>query len=595
MLQRQFRKTSGKIYKYYSIVEPYFEQGKNKKRIIARLGVLEDTQAEKIKAALKLRTHPDMGLYGLGDVGFVRCWDYLDVAFLKEEFDRFGIAKLLDDNRALISPAQVLAILVIHRILAPGSKLRATRWLRDNFLTCLLELNAEQVQCQHIYRALPSIEQAKTSFEDYVFSYLKTQGSTFESVFYDMSSSYFEGTCVELGEFNAHSKDHRPDRLQVELGILVNENGIPFAWDLFPGNKGESPVMIQQVNKIKERFALKKTLLIFDRGFLSDKNLKYIERNGYHYLTGLDSPQINTLLDVYLPHFHERLNESNAEEEMRKYRGENGYWTSYDENKYYFQPKNSALVVNDRKTALTFDVDRFKRIRYQRGIRLDRFKKWVTKHNVWLSHFKKDASRKAIENDVNSELKRLALTNYVTYDLHQYINDDQIFIQKKNQPYASQGYTRRVKTFKIVFSSHLEEKLDGFFALVCSPQSDLSPKQMVYHYREKYRIEEAFRNMKSLLKLRPWFVYKEEHVRAHYSICVIAYVLKKLIDEKLQRAGLKDEGYTLESILEQFHSIKAGEIALGPHKKIALTAPTPLIKQWLSALGQSKLLNTPQN
>jgi hypothetical protein len=85
------------------------------------------------------------------------------------------------------------------------------------------------------------------------------------------------------------------------------ESGFPFSWVIFEGNVGESPTMVKQVKKLKRRFNLQTTLFVFDRGFLSEKNLKFIQNEGCEYLTGLDKPQVALLIDVYASDLREGL------------------------------------------------------------------------------------------------------------------------------------------------------------------------------------------------------------------------------------------------------------------------------------------------
>ena len=122
---------------------------------------------------------------------------------------------------------------------------------------------------------------------------------------------------------------------------------------------------------------------------------------------------------------------------------------------------------------------------------------------------------------------------------------------------------RQVKSFQIVMRENNRNELDGIFALITSPGSPLTASDMILAYREKYLIESAFREMKSILKLRPWFVYKDEHIRAHYTICVLAYLLEKILDLRLEEKALKAEGFTLGSIKEELKKYRLVEFALG--------------------------------
>lgn len=585
-LLSQFKKSNNKLYKYYSIAEPYREDGKNKKNIIIRLGRLEDAQALKIKNALKLCNDTDRDIVSLRDLSLEKTYYYLDVALVHSIIKELKLDRIIVPTKAIVDINKIFSLLLIHRIIQPGSKLSAVRWIKRTVLRQILKLDNLEIEPQYIYRALPEIEKSKERIENHLYSYIKGKDFGLENIFYDLTTSYFEGTHVDKAAFSVHSKDHREDRLQLILGILVNNEGLPFSWDIYKGNQGESTTLVEQVDKLKERFKLSSTLLVFDRGFLSQKNLEYVIKKGFNYLTGLDSPQIETLISLDVYDFFETLNENNVEEKLSR----NDKWEKYDDNKYYLKDAYNKLY-NGHKTVISFDIDRFKRSRYLRGNRIVRFRDWVEKHNKWLADFKKDATKKAIIKDVESELKRQGLKKYIQYELYEYKNKNQIFQPRRNILFPSQGYYRKVKTYKIVFKFNSSEKLDGLFALISSPNSRLSVEEMIYHYREKTKIEAAFRTMKSLLKLRPWFVYKEEHVYAHYTICVAAYFIEKIIDIKLKNSSLKDEGYTVQSLLEELKEIMVGMMKLGKKYKLDMVSPSPKIKSILKTLNSEKLLN----
>jgi len=358
-----------------------------------------------------------------------------------------------------------------------------------------------------------------------------------------------------MGAYSENTKDHRPDRLQVVLGLLMNERGLPFSWELFAGNQGDAPTLKKQIKKFQKRFGVKKATLVFDRGFLSNDNLEKVEEAGYAYVTGLDAPQIETLWSLYPQDWLNTINADTCEETVEKQKS----WHRFDETQFY----SPVGVVNDRQTILLFDVARFRLAVLKRQEKIDRFKQWVHKHNEWLAGFKKDASRQAIENDVQSELKRRHLTPYVTCELHEHRIENQTFVRRKNNPFPSQGHTRKVRSFQINVKEHNRHLLDGVFALITSKPSSLSAEEMIAAYRQKYLIEAAFREMKSILKLRPWHVYKEEHVKAHYTLCVLAYVLERLLDLKLQEQHLKDEGWTLGQLKEELAKYHLVDLQIG--------------------------------
>jgi transposase len=137
------------------------------------------------------------------------------------------------------------------------------------------------------------------------------------------------------------------------------------------------------------------------------------------------------------------------------------------------------------------------------------------------------------------------------------------------------------------------ERLDGFFALITCEKSELSAEQMVHAYRQKYLIESAFREMKTVLKLRPWFVYKEAHVRAHYTVCVLAYLLEKQIDLLLEKNGFKEKGWTLGRLKEHLSQYHLVELGIGDKSQTVLQKIPAELKELLKTLKLGLALSLP--
>jgi transposase len=177
---------------------------------------------------------------------------------------------------------------------------------------------------------------------------------------------------------------------------------------------------------------------------------------------------------------------------------------------------------------------------------------------------------------VDEEIEKRNLQGIVTCELHEYTAENETFQRTKNNPYPSQGYTRRIRSFQVVIAKENNRNpLDGVFALISSKNSTLSNDEMLLAYRQKYLIENAFREMKSILKLRPWFVYKDDHVRAHYTVCVVAYALERLIDIRLQETGSKDEGWTLGMLKEQLARIRIVGLSLAGQPTYSVLQKVP--------------------
>ena len=584
----EHQKRSGeKVYRYYSLAEPYREAGKNKKRVLAHLGVLSLDQVARIRQSLRIAANPDVQLLDPLSVVCNKTWGYLDVSVFHQLWKQLGLGQLIESGRGDVELEKLLEILVINRATAPRSKLGVTRWYGTTALDRILKISMESIEENRIYRCLSDIESWHQRIEAYIFDKLiRPQDPSASSLyFYDLSSSYFEGTSVPCAAFSEHSKDHRPDRMQVVLGLLINETGLPFSWDLFKGNQGDAPTLTAQLEKFKTRFNLKKALLVFDRGFLSHENLKAVEVSGYEYLTGLDSPQIRDILSFTGNDSLKTMNLENAQDLISQAPG----WKRLDETGFY----RACGLINHRKTILLFDVDRYRGVVLRRQKKIEDFKKWVIEYNKELAKFKKHALRSAVEKKINKRLAKRGLDQYVGFDLHGYTTENVVFQRRKNNPYPSQKYQKKVKSFQVVTQEKKVDTLDGFFALITSEKSDLTAEQMVQVYRQKYLIESAFREMKSILKLRPWFVYKETHVRAHYTICVLAYLLERQIDLLLEKNGLKEKGWTVGRLKEQLSQYRLVELGIGDKTRTILQKIPTELKELLKTLKLNAALSLP--
>ncbi len=582
------KKAGEKIYRYYSIAEPYREDGKNKKRVLAHLGSLPLEQVEKIRQALRVHNDPSLQWMDPEAIECTGTWSYLELAVFHQLWLSLKLSKIISSNEADVELEKLLEILVLNRITDPVSKSGIVRWYPTTALESILEVPVSSMNESRIYRSLPPIDSQQEKIENHLFQTLiaKKDPKLQSLYFYDLTSSYFEGDGVELAARSEHSKDHRPDRLQVVLGLLINEEGLPFSWDIFKGNQGDAPTLVTQLKKFKKRFGVENALLVFDRGFLSHDNLERIEAEGYQYLTGLKAPAIKDLFLIHPQKWLSEINTETAEKTLEK----ESRWKRFDETGFY----SELGEINHRKTVLLFDTARYKLAVLSRQKRIDAFKEWVQKHNLWLQGFKKDAAKEAIQKDVDEQIKKKKLEAYVTYELHEFKTENETFKRRKDNPFPSQGYMRKVSSFQIVVTENNHDQLDGVFALITSPKCKLTAEEMLLAYREKYLIEHAFREMKQALKLRPWFVYKMEHVRAHYTICVLAYLLEKILDLKLESSGLKNEGWTLGRLKEKLSQIRFVEITVaGKNPRRSLQKIPSELSPVLKRLGLASALKIP--
>lgn len=171
--------------------------------------------------------------------------------------------------------------LVLCRIIYPGSKLRTLTYLSRHF--------NKSVSAQTIYRSMDGLDnELKKQVEECTFLKAKeaTETGELSLVFYDMTTLYFETESEDDLRKIGYSKDGKHQHPQIMIGLLVNIEGYPVAYDVFEGNKSETKTLIPVMERLIERFAIKKPVIIADAALLSKANLQALQNNGYQYILG---------------------------------------------------------------------------------------------------------------------------------------------------------------------------------------------------------------------------------------------------------------------------------------------------------------------
>lgn len=171
--------------------------------------------------------------------------------------------------------------LVLCRIIYPGSKLRTVNYLSRHFNKSVSE--------QTIYRAMDSLDgELKKAIESCTYRRAaeQSEGGKISLVFYDMTTLYFETDDEDDLRKIGYSKDGKHQHPQVMIGLLVNVEGYPIAYDIFEGNTAETKTLIPVIDRLASRFNITKPIIVADAALLSKKNLEALQVNGYTYVLG---------------------------------------------------------------------------------------------------------------------------------------------------------------------------------------------------------------------------------------------------------------------------------------------------------------------
>lgn len=287
-----FIRVKGKgIYRYLQIVENHREGQRVVQRVLCTLGRMDELMQSGVTDSLlrslarfscqvKLVEDYQQGRLEAGavrklgpDLVFGRLWQETGIQ---------KILRVLFDGRQYKFPVERAVYLsVLHRLFASGSDRAAEHWKRDIQLP-----GGEGLQLQHLYRAMRWLGEVKDSVEEALYLSHQDLFSDLSLAFFDTTSLYFEGEGGEsLGKYG-NSKDHRPDLKQMVMGAVLTGEGRPVACGLWPGNQADGTALLPVVDRLRQRFGLKRVCWVADRGMISQETIKGLAERQLEYILG---------------------------------------------------------------------------------------------------------------------------------------------------------------------------------------------------------------------------------------------------------------------------------------------------------------------
>lgn len=438
----------------------------------------------------------------------------------------------------------IFSILVFSRIMFPGSK-KDTYDNRNRFF------ESADFSLHDLYRSLDYFNSYKEEIQTLLWNSTKDIYHRDAShSYYDCTNYYFEidyndtdlldenGNILEKGyRKRGPEKNHRPDPI-VEMGLLMDSNGIPMSYDLFPGNESEKTSLLPIVKRTKAKFGIDKVIVVADRGlntsdntfFLSGKNDdKHKNNDGYVYgqsVRGADQEFKDWVLNQ-----EGYVNDFIFDKDGNKvtYRAmifnDDGTLNHYEKEPFIFRHKSRVFAKN-----ITIKKDgkrKVKTIVYQ--------KQMVYYSGKYADKQKKD--RQMMIDKAKDLIKSPTKYNRATsYGAAGYINN--IKFNKKNGEIL-EGLDLSLNLEKI----EEEAKFDGYYSIVTS-ELDMSDQKMRDTYRGLAKIEESFKITKSNFEARPVYVWTPEHIEAHFLTCFVSLVIIRLLEQRLKHK------YSVDKIID---------------------------------------------
>jgi transposase len=484
-------KKSGK-YQYLQIVENRKEKGKVKQRVIATIGRMDQLQTKGrveilIRSLSRFSERAMLILTGQSDVSaeavkvgppiiFERLW--------KETGISKAIKGLLQDRRFEFDVERAIFLTVLHRLMVSGSDRFCERWRRDYLIE-----GTEDLDLHHLYRAMTFLGEElkdqkdatpfaprcnKDLIEEMVFYDQRDLFSELELVFFDTTSIYFEGRGGETIGQKGFSKDHRPDLNQMVVGAIIDDKGRPICCEMWPGNTTDVKTLIPVVDRVQKRFGIHRFCIVADRGMISAETIKELEDHNVAYILGTRMRRVKEIkLDVLS-------------------RG-GRYKKVYPEGVTSKDPAPLKVkqVLHNKKRYIVCLNSRQAR---------------------------KDArDREAIIASLKEQLKKGPKSLVGNKGYRKYLKLDKD--------------SARIDMDKVEHDS----RFDGKWVLTTN--TNLAAEKVALKYKELWQVERVFRDVKSILETRPVYHQRNENIRGHVFCSFLALVLRKELEQRLNRSG----------------------------------------------------------
>jgi transposase len=414
--------------------------------------------------------------------------------------------------------------MVASRIVAPHTKLATTRWWHTTTLAedfAVADANEDE-----LYAAMDWLLARQDTIQKKLATRHLSEGGL---VLYDLSSSYFEGSCCPLAKLG-YSRDGKKGLLQVNYGLLTDARGCPVAVSVYEGNVADSLTLMPEVKRLREAFRLEQLVLVGDRGMISSKAIDELrETDGIAWITALKSVSIRALVEqgqLQLDLFDER---NLLELSSPDYPGERLVACR--------NPELAKLRTHKREELLAATEANLEKIK----VRVD--------------------AGKLVGRDKIGLRVGLGLNQYkMAKHFELAIGDNSFSFARKREAIAA------------------EAALDGIYIIRTSvPTAQMDSADCVRNYKSLANVERAFRSLKTIdLKLRPIHHRTADRVRAHIFLCMLAYYVEWHMREAWRELMFADTEQQAKATRDPVAPARRSKAALAKAARHTLDDGTPV-------------------
>jgi transposase len=543
------KRPDGHIDEYIRLVESYWNDGSPRHRVVCNLG-RKDLLAPHIDALARLikgETTPVVEPVNLSAVG---AWDWGVLLVARHFWEQLGLQAILDSAQKSAVRGELsdrALALVANRLCEPTSEHGIARWLETDYVcdrsgTRWLpewrddaerltsrrpRVRVKDRQLRQWYGTLDRLVARKQSIEKELFLRLRSLFAlNVDMVFYDLTSTYFEGNGPAGLALHGHSRDGKPRNRQILVGQVMID-GWPIAHHVFEGNQRDSVTVAQVLDDIHKRFGLRRVVFVGDRGMVTSDNIDLLRSREQGYVVG--------------------LNRRRRPEVLRYVERATGPWldcpVGIAASEKTEVPKTEVQEVkSDKPGVRVFVVHSDERLGYER------------------------AEREKAMARVQAALESLA----------QRVNTGKLKAPEKIGAAAARTlayhhgyryYDWKLEDGRFSYFEHPthlpgEKSLEGKY-LIQTEEQNLSALEAVAVYKELSEVERAFARLKDVIEMRPIFHQKAARVQAHVFVASLAFLLDRALEKQLKSAGMDISSREAWQLLK---TVRVVEIGVGSEK-----------------------------
>ena len=501
---------NGKVYESVYLRESYREGNRVRKRNIANLTHCDPQEIAAIELALQSKGN----LAALGSLDKIQLTQGLSVGALWTVYEtarHLGIPKVLgNDFHGQLALWQILA-----RVLEQGSRLSAVR-LAQVHAACDVIGIRRGFDENDLYDNLTWLSVRQPVIEDRLFAARAAQRKP-ELFLYDVTSSYLEGDKNALGAYG-YNRDGKKGKKQIVIGLLCDEYGTPVSTEVFRGNTQDTKTFAAQVQKASMRFGCERVTFVGDRGMIKSGQIEELSRVGFHYITAITKPQIDTLLAAGLLQME------------------------------LFAAEVCEVQQDGVRYVLRRNPVRAAQLAASRADKQARTQRLLQERNEYLAQHPR-AKVSTAEKTLRAKLAQLSIQAWLQVE-----TEGRTLKLTVNQPALDEA-----------------ARLDGCYVIKTDLPENAASKQVVHdRYKDLTEVEQVFRTCKTThLETRPIHVRTEEHTRAHVLVVMLAYLIRRELSRAWNALDL-----TVEEGLDQLKTLCSTQITVEGGAS-CLRIPTP--------------------